>query len=194
MLEYMLLRPIEDKFWTETQKWLFADEGNQLLMVLDEAHLYRGAQGAEVALLIRRFMSRIGINATNREEKIRFILTSASFDSPAAAIDFASKLTGKPATAFQAIQGTPASVYAPLQDTPVPQLSTHRLFRHCWVLRILSISHRRTFQPLPLHVVGLIPLRLRLLRTTLVNNSFRTMFGFRLQKIWKQTVFAHLMN
>lgn len=113
MLEYMLLRPIEDPFWEETQQWLFADEGNQLLMVLDEAHLYRGAQGAEVALLIRRFMSRIGINATNREEKIRFILTSASFDSPAAATDFASKLTGKPATAFQAIQGTPASGYAP---------------------------------------------------------------------------------
>ena len=36
MLEYMLLRPIEDKFWTETQQWLFADEGNQLLMVLDD--------------------------------------------------------------------------------------------------------------------------------------------------------------
>ena len=66
-----------------------------------------------MALLIRRFMSRIGINPSNREEKIRFILTSASFDSPAAATDFASKLTGKPATAFRAIQGTPAGRYAP---------------------------------------------------------------------------------
>lgn len=113
MLEYMLLRPIEDQFWVETQQWLFAHEANQLLMVLDEAHLYRGAQGAEVALLIRRFMDRIGINETNREEKIRFILTSASFDSPTAATDFAAKLTGKPATSFEAIQGTPATTYAP---------------------------------------------------------------------------------
>ena len=33
------------------------------MLVIDEAHLYRGAAGAEVALLIRRLRERIGIAA-----------------------------------------------------------------------------------------------------------------------------------
>jgi ATP-dependent helicase YprA (DUF1998 family) len=105
MLEYMLLRPIEDPFWIDTLAWLHEEgnEENQLLMVLDEAHLYRGAQGAEVALLLRRFMHRLGINDSNRGHKIRFILTSASFSDTDAARQFASHLTGKSVDDFAAI-------------------------------------------------------------------------------------------
>jgi len=45
MLEYMLLRPIEQPLFEETREWLKEDEDNQLTVVLDEAHLYRGALG-----------------------------------------------------------------------------------------------------------------------------------------------------
>ena len=34
----------------------------KFLLVLDEAHLYNGAGGAEVSLLIRRFTSRLNID------------------------------------------------------------------------------------------------------------------------------------
>ena len=57
MLEYMLMRPIERPIFKQTQAWLEADPRNKVILVLDEAHLYRGSGGAEVALLIRRLMA-----------------------------------------------------------------------------------------------------------------------------------------
>lgn len=74
MLEYMLMRPIEDLFWKKTIDWLNDSEENQLLLVIDEAHMYRGAPGGEVSLLIRRLMDRLQID----DSKMRYILTSAS--------------------------------------------------------------------------------------------------------------------
>ena len=59
MLEYMLLRPIERSIFEQTAAWLKANDKNQLLLVLDEAHMYRGVAGAEVGFLIRRLMSRL---------------------------------------------------------------------------------------------------------------------------------------
>jgi len=92
MLEYMLLRPIERSIWQKTQDWLQADERNTFMLILDEAHMYRGTGGAEVAFLIRRLQSRLGIP----RDRLRCILTSASLGSEDAAIEFAEKLTGKP--------------------------------------------------------------------------------------------------
>jgi len=74
MLEYMLMRPIEESFWRKTIDWLNDAEENQLLLVIDEAHMYRGAPGGEVSLLIRRLMDRLHIDST----KMQYILTSAS--------------------------------------------------------------------------------------------------------------------
>lgn len=94
MLEYMLLRPIERPIFAQTREWLAADESNQLLVVLDEAHMYRGTGGAEVALLIRRLMARLGIP----RHRARFILTSASLgegpEAEEAVRKFAADLTG----------------------------------------------------------------------------------------------------
>lgn len=74
MLEYMLMRPIEDGFWDKTIKWLNMSEANKFLLVIDEAHMYRGAAGGEVSLLIRRLMDRLHIDSS----KMKCILTSAS--------------------------------------------------------------------------------------------------------------------
>ncbi|MCG8402122.1 MAG: DUF1998 domain-containing protein [Firmicutes bacterium] len=94
MLEYMLMRPIERKIFSETKKWLDSDPCNQLTLVLDEAHMYRGAAGAEVALLIRRFQARLGIPRV----RMRCILTSASLgedgEAERAILKFARDLTG----------------------------------------------------------------------------------------------------
>ncbi|PLR92038.1 DEAD/DEAH box helicase [Bacillus sp. T33-2] len=94
MLEYMLIRPIERTIFQQTREWLESNPNNQLILVLDEAHMYRGTGGAEVALLIRRLTARLGI----KREQLRCILTSASLgegqDAENAVISFARELTG----------------------------------------------------------------------------------------------------
>ena len=50
MLEYMMMRPIERPIFDRTRAWLEACPAEKIMVVLDEAHLYRGAQGAEVGL------------------------------------------------------------------------------------------------------------------------------------------------
>jgi ATP-dependent helicase YprA (DUF1998 family) len=52
MLEYMLMRPLERPVFDSTRLWLDQNPDERFLLVIDEAHLYRGAAGAEVALLI----------------------------------------------------------------------------------------------------------------------------------------------
>ena len=74
MLEYMLIRPREEKIWSDTKAWLNADPANCLQFIIDEAHMYRGASGGEVALLIRRLFHKLGIS----RDRVRFILTTAS--------------------------------------------------------------------------------------------------------------------
>lgn len=92
MLEYMLMRPIEDSFWNKTIKWLNMSDENKLLLVIDEAHMYRGASGGEVSLLIRRLMDRLHIDSS----KLKCILTSASVpnDKDKELQEFACSLTG----------------------------------------------------------------------------------------------------
>lgn len=107
MLEYMLLRPIEAPIFSQTREWLEADHSNEFLLVVDEAHMYRGTGGAEVAFLIRRLCSRLGIS----RERMRVILTSASLGPPEEAdsigTNFASDLTGTTNRGFSVVLGTP---------------------------------------------------------------------------------------
>jgi len=103
MLEYMLLRPIEQPLFQDTREWLQADEENELNIVLDEAHLYRGAQGAEVALLLSRLLQNLQVS----RDRVRFILTSATMGQNVeeAAPDFAAQLTTGEPEEFAVIQG-----------------------------------------------------------------------------------------
>jgi hypothetical protein len=102
MLEYMLMRPLERPVFDQTREWLTKNPHERFLIVLDEAHLYRGAGGTEVALLIRRFRTRLGIPP----ERLQVICTSASFSNPDSARTFGAQLTGKQAKPFKAIRGT----------------------------------------------------------------------------------------
>ncbi|MDY7026756.1 MAG: Zn-binding domain-containing protein [Spirochaetota bacterium] len=101
MLEYMLMRPLERPIFDQTRDWLHANPEEPFLLVIDEAHLYRGAAGAEVALLIRRLRMRLGIPA----ERLQVICTSASFRDPHYAVQFGSQLTGKEQADFRNVQG-----------------------------------------------------------------------------------------
>lgn len=69
MLEYLLLRPADidlfDGPYSGTWRWI----------VLDEAHVYDGAQGSEVALLLRRLRQRVA-----PERELQCVATSASLE------------------------------------------------------------------------------------------------------------------
>lgn len=92
MLEYLLIRPNDHPLFDEKSApwWTF--------LVLDEAHLYRGARGIEMGMLIRRLKQRL------REDgcagKFRCIATSATLVSEEkdkkAVAQFASDLFGEP--------------------------------------------------------------------------------------------------
>ena len=101
MLEYMLMRPLERPIFDATRDWLKNNPNETFLLVVDEAHLYRGAAGTEVALLIRRLTKRLGIKA----ERLQVICTSASFENPDNAQRIGSELTGKDISDFQVVRG-----------------------------------------------------------------------------------------
>jgi hypothetical protein len=106
MLEYMLMRPFERPIFEQTKAWL-EQPGTQFLLVLDEAHMYRGAKGAEIAFLVRRLCARLGILGC--PEKLRVIATSASLggeDARTTAQHFAADLTGKPVKSFEIVFGS----------------------------------------------------------------------------------------
>lgn len=101
MLEYMLMRPLERPIFDRTREWLEQNPDENFLLIVDEAHLYRGAAGAEVALLIRRLRSRLGITA----DRLQIVCTSASFSSEKQAQNFSAQLVGKDVEDFQVIRG-----------------------------------------------------------------------------------------
>jgi ATP-dependent helicase YprA (DUF1998 family) len=101
MLEYMLMRPLERPIFESTRNWLEQNPDEKLILVIDEAHLYRGAAGAEVALLVRRLRKRLGLTAS----RLQVICTSASFGDPNSAAEFAAQLTGKHTSDFVTVEG-----------------------------------------------------------------------------------------
>jgi ATP-dependent helicase YprA (DUF1998 family) len=103
MLEYMMMRPIERTIFDRTKAWLEACPNERFMIVLDEAHLYRGAQGAEVGLLLRRLRERLGIGP----ERFQVICATASFSEQgrATAGNFGAQLSGVPENTFVPITG-----------------------------------------------------------------------------------------
>jgi len=101
MLEYMLMRPLERPIFDRSREWLRENPEERLLLVLDEAHLYRGAAGAEVALLVRRLRARLNIPP----ERLQIICTSASFQDSENASVFGAQLSGKATDDFDTIPG-----------------------------------------------------------------------------------------
>ncbi|MBL8684848.1 MAG: DEAD/DEAH box helicase [Myxococcales bacterium] len=105
MLEYMLMRRVERPIFDRTREWLEANPDETFFLILDEAHLYRGAQGTEVALLIRRLLERLELTMPARRGQLRIAITSASFSGPDRAREFAAGLVGRDASEFIAIGG-----------------------------------------------------------------------------------------
>ncbi|MFC8655386.1 DEAD/DEAH box helicase [Streptomyces parvus] len=116
MLEYMMMRPLERPVFDATRDWLAKNPDEKFLLIIDEAHMYRGAAGAEVALLLRRLRARLGIPAS----QLQVICTSASFTTPQYARQFAAQLSGKSEADFKSVEGKlslrPGASAGSLQD------------------------------------------------------------------------------
>ncbi len=104
MLEYMMLRPKDD---------LVFSRAKLRFLILDEAHVYRGATGMETSLLLRRLKARISDPA-----RVMHILTSATLGGREADDDivkFAETLCG---AAFDREDIIRAQTAEPAYDRP----------------------------------------------------------------------------
>lgn len=98
MLEYMLLRPKDDKVFSSARL---------RYIVLDEAHIYKGTTGMETSMLMRRLRARL--KAT---EHIQYILTSATLGGKEAnrsIVEFGQQLCGLPFKEENIIRSVDAS-------------------------------------------------------------------------------------
>ncbi len=104
LLEYMMLRPKDDLVFS----------GAELrFLVLDEAHIYRGATGMETSLLLKRLKARI-----SNPENVLHILTSATLggeDANADIVKFANTLCN---AKFEAEDIIRSESITPLYDRP----------------------------------------------------------------------------
>ncbi len=99
MLDFLLLRPKDRALWQHN------DTDTLRYLVLDELHTYDGAQGTDVACLIRRLKARLG------DTNLCPIGTSATVssghnDGHGPLLDFASKIFGLPFAADSVIGET----------------------------------------------------------------------------------------
>ncbi|OGQ78139.1 MAG: hypothetical protein A2289_04695 [Deltaproteobacteria bacterium RIFOXYA12_FULL_58_15] len=73
MLDFLLIRPIDSDLWAHN------DPETLRYLVLDELHTYDGAQGSDVACLIRRLRGRLGV--ANDTQGFTCVGTSATVSS-----------------------------------------------------------------------------------------------------------------
>lgn len=102
MLNIMLLRERDARFFDSTREWLFSDPSHRFTLVVDELHMYRGTAGTEVALLIRSLKHRLGI--AGHPEKLRVLAASASLDSDRDR-DYLEQFFGVDASSFEFLDG-----------------------------------------------------------------------------------------
>src|SRR3982751_3586146 len=86
MLEYLLLRPVDLDLFEGPHS------GNWRFLAVDEAHVYDGAQGSEIAYLLRRLTERVGAG-----QSLQCFATSATVgDRPEGVMRFAEELFNAP--------------------------------------------------------------------------------------------------
>jgi len=110
MLNVMLMREAESPMFRATREWLAGDSSRVLTLVVDELHLYRGTQGAEVALIVRSFLDRVGLEPDSSQ--LRLIGTSASLDE--SGHEYLENFFGVSRDSFKMIAGQSRQVAASL--------------------------------------------------------------------------------
>lgn len=94
MLDFLLLRPEDARLWSTSKESL-------QYVVLDEFHTYDGAQGTDVAMLLRRLGMALGVAAPGRPlGRITPVATSATLgdgrETGGKLLEFAGRVFGEP--------------------------------------------------------------------------------------------------
>ena len=105
MLDFLLLRPEDQRLWKDT------GPDSVRYLVLDELHTYDGAQGSDVACLIRRLKSKL----RSSHGSLCCVGTSATLAGDAESakrdlIEFASLLFGEAFHAYSVVSQTHESM------------------------------------------------------------------------------------
>lgn len=117
MLEYLLLRPKDAPLFSGA----FGSSWRHI--AIDEAHIYSGTLGTEIAFLLRRLKARIAVD-TGRSPRLQCYATSATIGSESEmhkVAQFAEDLFGEP---FSHEVGD-AAVVVSTQDSPESDLVAH---------------------------------------------------------------------
>jgi DEAD/DEAH box helicase domain-containing protein len=122
MLNVMMMRRTEEKIFNSTRKWLESDPSNVFTLVVDELHLYRGTQGSEVGMIIRNFLSRLGLHAES--DQLRIIATSASMEADSESKEFLERFFGVDKSSFKVTPGFPSNLGKP-EGVTIEKLDKH---------------------------------------------------------------------
>lgn len=135
MLNIMLMREIEDSIFNDTRQWLRSSAANRFTLVVDELHLYRGTAGAEVAMVLRSLLRRLGLNPDSPQ--LRIISTSASLGGGDASREFLHQFFGANKDSFLVDRGSPRELTAgraiaigELAATPLSNEAIEKLAKH----------------------------------------------------------------
>lgn len=112
MLNAILMRDFENPLFAATLKWLKESPDHVFTLAVDELHSYRGTAGSEVALLIRRLLSRLEL--TPDSPQLRIIAASASLDANEAGYEFLEEFFGVERTRFHLTEGQQETIEAQL--------------------------------------------------------------------------------
>ena len=141
MLEYLLLRPADIDLFDGPHA------GTWRFIVMDEAHVYDGAQGSEVALLMRRLKQRVA-----PDSKMQCIATSASLtgsvrnDPRGEAMEFATSLFDAP---FEYVDGdsTRQDLVEPTRKKHLPESNWRLTGEQLLALRDGAIDRAELARP-----------------------------------------------
>lgn len=109
MLDYLLMKPEHDSLWQSS-----GDNSCLQYLVLDEMHTFDGAQGSDVALLIRRLKSKLGLNNLTCVGTSATLLGEMGGDE--VLTTFATRLFGEKFTKTSIIPETRLSLEETFQD------------------------------------------------------------------------------
>ncbi|MDP7980345.1 DEAD/DEAH box helicase [Bacillus sp. WLY-B-L8] len=79
MLSIMMMREVDNGIFEQTREWLQESNEHIFHLIIDELHLYRGTSGAEVSLLLKLLLKRLGLSPEHPQ--LRILASSASLDS-----------------------------------------------------------------------------------------------------------------
>ena len=136
MLEHMLVRPTE-------RTAIFERSTSFRLLVLDEAHTYNGSTGAEVAMLLRRFKSAVGIA---EKGVMQGIATSASLgdlfspSSRTSILRFANQLFGEDFSTVIGGERITADSRLGKRYAMLPGVATSQVYEYIEALNLPSSS------------------------------------------------------